>query len=372
MARAHVTTTIARLTALALMLLVAPAYAGPTPGDRGRSRQMLKSIVERIDETTAHRYAVTDDRGTPLEGLKVVQAGGRSIGLYHAPGGGRFNVHVATSTDLLSWTRRATLDEDASQPTITVTPGGGAIVAYEKTTLLDRLPRAPLPASALAHPLQVLDGPYNRIRIRFRYYRSIDDLLEGRHAREFTAPRRLSPTAEGTPSITSATLSGGRISRSRIEVGLHYYANAPGGPQVDRRATATLTNFRSWQQRARPDVDDAFLSARTIHDGFTTPPRGSLGDRDQVIVDGVRLELQEAQYQAGDFSSWRLFLVDPRSRAPRPLQIVTEGGSRSFGNPTVTELTSPSGRRAMLVTVYVFSEGAARGESGPLIYYREL
>ena len=370
MARAPVTTTIAALIAL---LLAAPAFARTTRAQRVISRDSLASIVERVDRTTAHRYGAKDDRGAPLEGLKVVQVDGRNIGIYHAPGGGRFNVHVATSDDLVTWTRRATIDDDASQPTIAVQPGGSVIVAYEKTTLADRLPRPPLPLEQLLHdPLKILDDPLNRIRLRFRFYRSADDLLDNRVARQFTPMRRLSPTAEGTPSITNAVLRGGLISRSRIEVGLHYFANGPGGPQVDRRATAVLTNFNSWVEQARPDIDAEFLKAKALHDGYSAPPTGSIGDRDQIIFDGVRLELQEAQYVPHDFGSWRPFLVDPRTSITQPLNIVTGGGSRAFGNPSVTELTAPSGRRALFVSVYVFSEGAAAGEAGPLIYYREL
>lgn len=81
--------------------------------------------------------------------------------------------------------------------------------------------------------------------------------------------------------------------------------------------------------------------------------------------------LQEVQYLPNNFGSWRTFLVDPRGRAPIPLQIVTNGASRSFGNPSVTELTARNGRPALFMSVYVFSEGAAKGEAGPLIYYRE-
>lgn len=368
---ALVTTTLAPLTALLALALAAPALAGPTRAQRAQSGESLAKIVERVDRTTAHRYGAKDDRGAPLEGLKVVQVHDRNIGIYHAPGGGRFNVHIATSGDLISWRRRVTIDEDASQPTIAVLPGGSLLVAYEKTTLADLLPRPPAPLEQLLHnPFKILDDVLNRIRVRFRYYRSVDDLLDGRFARQFTAPRLLSPTAEGTPSITNASLRGGLISRSRIQVGLHYFANAVGQPQVDRRATGVLTNFRSWEERARPDLDEAFLGAQTRHDGFAISPAGSIGDRDQIIFDGVRLELQEAQYLPNNFASWRTFLVDPRGRAPRPLQILTDRGSRSFGNPSVTELTGPSGRRAVFVSVYVFSEGAASGEAGPLIYYR--
>ena len=38
----------------------------------------------------------------------------------------------------------------------------------------------------------------------------------------------------------------------------------------------------------------AFLQLKSLHRGFTAPPAGSIGDRDQIVLDGVRLELQEA------------------------------------------------------------------------------
>jgi hypothetical protein len=38
----------------------------------------------------------------------------------------------------------------------------------------------------------------------------------------------------------------------------------------------------------------------------------------------------------------------------------------------VTALRSPRGVSALVVTLFVFGEGAAGGEAGPLIYYREL
>jgi hypothetical protein len=361
------------LAALCAALALAPAAsAGPTKQQRAKARVALKTIVERADRTTAHRFGVRDDRGVPLEGLKVEQDGDRYIGVYHAPGDGHFNAYVATSTDLMNWTRRATIDQDASQPTIQILPGGSVVVVYEKTLLLDLLSRGDIPA-ALAGTLSILDGPLNRIRLRFRFYRSVDALLDGDFSRQFTAPRTLSPTAEGTPSITKATLRRGLTSRSRIEVGMHYYADLDhsGGPDADRAATGVLTDFNRWEAVPKPTLDTELRTLKVFHPGFSGPPQGSIGDRDQIILDGVRLELQEAQYVPDDFSSWRTFLIDPRSRVPRPLQIVTAGGSRSFGNPTATALTSPDGKPAVFVTLYVFEEGAADGEAGPLIFYTE-
>ncbi|MEY2443340.1 MAG: hypothetical protein QOJ46_2766 [bacterium] len=363
------------LCALAAALLVAPvAQAGPSLRQRSLAREALASIVERVDHTTAYRYGAKDDRGARLDGLKVIQVDGTNLGVYHARAAdGRFTVYLATSDDLIRWKRRTAIDVGASQPTLALMPGGGLVVAYEKVSLIELGP-----LDAVADTLEsvvgpILNSPTDRIRIRFRYYRNVDALLHGQFAREFTAPRRLSPTAEGTPSITNITQKRGLVSRSRIEVGLHYFAdlNGDGKSDADRLATGVLTGFNKWQARPAPYLDSELQNAPFLHAEYTTPPRGNIGDRDQIVLDGVRLELQEAQYVPGDYSSWRPFLIDPRGGFPRPLQIVTAGGSKSFGNPTATALTAPSGRPAVLVTVYVFSEGAAPGEIGPLIYYRE-
>jgi hypothetical protein len=90
-----------------------------------------------------------------------------------------------------------------------------------------------------------------------------------------------------------------------------------------------------------------------------------------VTFDGARLNLHEAQYRPHEFGTWRPFVLDPAAPEPEPLVIRTHAGSTAFGNPTVTELRSPAGRAALLFTMFVFSEGAAQGEQGPLIYYRE-
>jgi hypothetical protein len=371
----RVTMTAVLLSALVAALFAPLAHAGPSRTQRSLAREGLASIVERVDRTTAYRYRATDDRGALLDGLKVLQVDGTNLGVYHARSSdGRFNVYLATSDDLIAWKRRTTIDAGASQPTIALLPSGGIVVAYEKVSLIELGPLSSITDALETIVGPILNRPEDRIRIRFRYYRTIDALLHSQFAREFTAPRRLSPTAEGTPNITKATLKRGLISRSRIEVGMHYFADLDGNgtADADRQATAVLTGFSRWQARPAPELDDALMRAPFVHPGFTQAPRGNIGDRDQIIFDGVRLDLQEAQYVAGDYSSWRPFLIDPRGGPPRPLDIVTRAGSKSFGNPTATALKAPDGRDAVLVTVYVFSEGAGSGdEIGPLIYYRD-
>lgn len=333
--------------------------AAATPAER------VALAVEDVAGATAHRYGARDDRGATLDGLKVVQAWPRYVGVYHAPGATSFDLQVATSTDLMTWTRRVTLDTDASQGTIAALPGGGYLVAYEKAFTADVAPLVRLPAE-----LDVINGLIGRVRLRFRFYPTLDRLLAGRHARQFTAPRTVALTAEGTPDISAVNFS--KPGRSRIEVGLHHFAdtNGDGFPDADRQGAGVLENFAAWSDATTPTVDAAFLNARELHPGFTTPPSGSIGDRDPIALGAAHLVLHEAQYASGDFSTWRLFLRYAGSGALRPLNPRTHRGSRSFGNPTITALTAPDGRRALFVSAYLFGEGAAPGEAGSLILYR--
>jgi hypothetical protein len=336
---------------------------------------VVRSAIEQVPSDAAHaRFGARDNEGTPLEGLKVIQTKGRNVGVYHAQDGDQYKLYIGTSTDLLHWTKTATLDTDASQGTLAALPDGGYVVAYEWAKPLGLASAVGNQHLALLAPLSgVAAAKADRIRIRFRYYATLERLLAGQISREFTAPRAPGTSAQGTPSITSVALTPD-LSNSRIEVGLHYRADTDGNgyPDDDRQGTAVLTNFSSWRSRVAERLNTAIQSTTRLHGGYSKAPRGSFGDRDEITFDGAPLQLYEVQYRRNDFASWRLFLRDRRSGALSAVRVATPGGSTSFGNPTVTELTAPSGKRALMVTMFVFSEGAANGESGSLIFYREL
>jgi hypothetical protein len=311
---------------------------GPTPqaGDVGSdaARHELTDVLRNVRGATGYRYGATDDKGNRLDTLKIIQTGPRRyIGVYHAFLRRRFQVMLASSTDLLHWRYRVVLGRHASQPTIATLGGRGFLVAYESASKVGA-------------------------SLRFRYYPSLRRLLAGRYAREFTAPSTLSRAAEGTPNIYGVSLRRG-ISDSEIRVGLHYFRSQ----QVDRQATGTLRDFSSWKTRTQPQLDNRPLALGV---------RGNIGDRDHTTFAGYDFNVQEAQLLPRDWSAWRTYLYDFRTRAAYWLDIQTHRGSRSFGNPTVTEVTSPSGKRALVMTLFLFHEGAAPGEAGSLIYYREL
>jgi hypothetical protein len=99
---------------------------------------------------------------------------------------------------------------------------------------------------------------------------------------------------------------------------------------------------------------------------------GNIGDRDHVRYRGRAYDLIEAQGREGDFASWRVYLVDRTAMVAQRLEVVTHGGSTAFANPTATRLRDPSGRDAVMVTLFLPVEGAAAGEAGSLLYYMSV
>ena len=99
---------------------------------------------------------------------------------------------------------------------------------------------------------------------------------------------------------------------------------------------------------------------------------GNIGDRDPFALDGHAFTLYEAQKTPGAWSSWHTYLYDPESDRLSELAVRTDGGSHAFGNPTATVVPGPSGGDVLVVTQFLFSEAAAPGEAGSLIYYRRL
>jgi hypothetical protein len=308
----------------------APATVLGPPSDAPRAE--LRGLVEDVTRADGRRYGVRDGAGHSMDTATIVQdpAGGY-LAVYHSAYGDGPHVILATSADLLTWTYRRDLAGRASQPTIAAAPDGGFVLAWEQE-------------------------PDNHLS--FRYFRTRADLLSGQPARAVEAPRTLSQCAEGTPNVYAVTFSPD-IDHSTIDVGAHYYQNC----DRDRQQRGTLTNFRSWRADAQPRLDDALLYWGV---------GGNIGDRDAVRFRSFRYALIEGQYTRGDFASWRCFVYDYQTGNADPLSIRTDRGSTAFANPSVTVLTGPDGRDALVVSLFLPHEGAAAGENGQLIYYRSV
>jgi hypothetical protein len=297
----------------------------------------LASILGTVTAATGYRYGVSDSVGNRMDTLKVIDSpAGGYLGVYHTGD----EVKLATSTDLLTWTFRRTLDAQATQPTVVALPTGGFLTAVEYNN-------------------QTGSGG----RVRLRHYPTLAALLAGTYNREFTAVRTLSACHEGTPTIYSASLTPD-IDHSVIDVGFHYQRDC----NLDRQARGRLSNFTGWTATADTSLDAAITAAAAAQGQQVN---GNIGDRDVVWFDNGRYTAHEVQYRKGDFGTWRVYLHTWQTGTIGYLPITTHGASTAFANPSVTAIRSPSGRPALAVSLFLPSEGAAPGEAGPLIFYRE-
>ncbi|HET6295905.1 MAG TPA: hypothetical protein VFG33_21150 [Kribbella sp.] len=318
-----------------------PPASAPTrvaaPSDPARAE--LRGIVENVSGATGKRYNTRDDAGHVMDTVKIIQdtTGGYLAVSHHMASDGHFRVNLATSTDLLTWHWVRELAGSgtgpASQPTIAQASNGGFVLAWEQEQ----------PGGGNNH-------------LAFRYFASRADLLAGSVSRSFDASRALSSCAEGTPNIYGITLSPD-IDHSTIDLGGHYWWNC----DRDRQQRGRLTNFNSWTTAAQPNFDNALL-----HWGVG----GNIGDRDQVMFRGYSFGLIEGQFTKGDFGSWRTFVYDYQTGNADQTTIRTNGGSTAFANPAASALRAPNGAPALVITLFIPSEGAAPGESGQLIYYQ--
>ncbi|MFC4034808.1 hypothetical protein ACFO3J_25560 [Streptomyces polygonati] len=314
---------------LAVLVPGPPAAATAAPSDGSRAE--LRGLIENVTLADARRYQATDSAGRTMDAAKIIQdAPGHYLAVYHTLlGDGRFHAALATSTDLMNWTFAHDLGAGSSQPTIARTSDGGYVLAWEQ-------------------------DPGNHIAVR--YYAGLAALLAGDAARSFDTTRTLSSCAEGTPNIYSVRLHPD-IDHSTIDIGGHYDADC----DVDRQMRGTLTDFSSWSATKQPGVDNSLL-----HWGVA----GNIGDRDAITFQGRPFGVIEGQYSKGDFGSWRTFVYDYSTGNADPTTIRTDRGSTAFANPSITAIRTPDGRNAVLVSLFIPSQGAAAGEAGQLIYYR--
>jgi hypothetical protein len=323
-----------------------PAFA-----QSGSSKYALINLIQNVQQATARQYGLRDSAGQTMDTLKVIQSPASGyLGVYHyLSSDGSFHVRLATSRDLVgpnrdNWLVQADFGPHESQPTIAYLADGSFLVVVEADTN---------------------GSPTPKIWLRFKHFLNLMDLLSGRINRVFDAPHTLvqaNSGAEGTPNVYSASVSPD-FAHSTIDVGFHYYMNF----DVDRQARGTLTtsgSSSSWATRVETKLNNALLATGDV--------KGNIGDRDNMLWGGRRYNLQEVQLAKRDFGTWRIDLYDWSTNVATRLAIETDRHSTAFSNPTFTNVRSPrSNRQAVVVTLFVPSEGAASGEGGELIYYKE-
>jgi hypothetical protein len=235
-----------------------------------------------------------------------------------------FHAHVATSTNLLDWKWEVELAKQASMPAISAMIDGGYVVAWEQEP----------------DPIHMVVASFD----------TWDDLRAGSMARRFDVPITMPACGEGTPSSTRRVGSASTSASTTTVT-----ANA-----TDKRRG--WTDWTTWQSVARPERDQALID-RAIG--------GHIGDRDTIKFRGYELMLLEGERVPGDWSSWRTFLYDDKTRVADEIRFKTHAGSQPFSNPSISEVQI-DGHDAILVTLYLFTEGSRGGEDEELVFCRTV
>lgn len=308
--------------------------------------QKLALLIEDVRASSGFKYTAKDSNGNSLDAIKVIQpfAFRKYVGIYHTNVNGVFTVKIAESTDLLNWTYKGDIDTNATHADIMVFPEGDYLVTYEKFT-------------------STSSG------IRIRHYKNYESLLLGQYLSEKDLPRTLSRTNEGTPNFLSVNKKAfDKIhntqdwTNSTIKLGFHYYDSVS-----DKNATGSLTSWKTWKSATNTMINNYFKSI-----GYT----GNYGDRDDFKFKFTNSKygtldynVYEAQITKDAWESWRSFLYDVKNGKIVQLDPYTHNRSIAFANPSVSNISLPDGTNGLFVSYYIFSEGAAPGEGGPLIFF---
>ncbi len=316
------------LLALGLVLPAAnhaeAATGCPVTGSTSQEQDLIAAICNVPSNA---QYGLRDSAGNAMHTMKVIATSSAPayIAIYHSCATSPCHVLLASSGDLRTWTYRATLQTDGSQPTIKRLSDRSYLVAYE----------------AVPSHLAVV------------WYSSLSNLLAGVAGSRFDVPDSLG-TCQGTPNIYSPVSYKG-LSHSKFHIGFHWSKCAN-----DREGTGTLTNFTTWSASSSTWLDTALDNAGAA---------GKHGDRDAVWHGGQLYDVVEGTtnpvYSSAD---WRLYSYGFTENAAVQIPVRTAGGSTAFANCTVTSLTGPGGIRDLVISIFIFSKGAAPGEGGELLY----
>jgi hypothetical protein len=376
------------LSALAAALVVSGTQGTPplTPAQRD-----IAALFSNVTAADVHAYDLKDDRGLQMSCVHVREAGDSTLwgghaflGFYHSRVNGEFEVRVASSDNLMTWTFRRTLLANADMPFVTQLPA------------LDEGGSEGPPAFLLAHEQWMRPGSQAPSQLGFKLYADEAALSAGRASASFTAPIGLAERSklEGTPSLYQASWALGHADSDEpptvtADVGFHFNDDQ-GKDQVARarlsglglgaggNATAVLKEYRA------DAYNNLFIRAGAV---------GNIGQREGGSLFGVDFVAQEANVgpqpptQWDDWRVW-LYFFGPGERGPVPrprpgsrvvrLAVQTHKGSTGVGNPSWRLLSCPPslgprpGERCLFVSYFIFGEGAKPGEAGVAAFVRRV
>ena len=307
---------------------------------------------------------------------------GRYAGVYHYwPNSSTCEIHLSTSQDLVHWHFKRVLLTGCDMPYIKRLDNWNTVWSNAKDSWI-----------VMAH--EQWTGSQWGVGVKLYY--SENDLLNGTISNNSPTQVKynLGSTTFGTPNIYTANIYL-RNSAYVLDMQLGYHYNDNNGSGIDRQGLIAISNYplgsATWTYSAATAYDNQL---------YWQGANGNRGQREFFTYNNHRYVIQEGNIQGvspiipTDFGAWRLWLYSYKDNessvypAPGSSRITattpdnyyftpifprTHGRSYSFGNPSCTMVTSPSGTGKILVCSYMlFAEGAASGEAGPLLFYVSL
>ena len=334
----------------------------------------VSEIFTDVRSATQHRYDLKDNTGTQMDclhvdailGDKSIWGNHKYLGLYHANVGGQYNVRLASSSDMMSWTYRRTIIYNADMPYLKRVDSG------QNGWLL------------LAHEQWMNPGSKLPSRLGFKLFYNESQLLSGVHFNSYIAPLSVGKHSqlEGTPNIYNARRS---IVKDLVvvnaEIGFHF--NNDKG--VDTVASSQLQNFGP--TALAPEWHDPHEEVRYNQMFIDKGAIGNIGQRASGMISTMHISLQEANIGKmpptiwEDWRTWMYHYAPGEGGVPtgatgssvEMLKISTHGGSTAIANPSWHIVPCPDqSSKCIFVSYFIFSEGAAPGEAGVLAFVKSL
>lgn len=298
---------------------------------------VIRNIVASIPDADGYVYQLNDGFSVPMDVLKVIDdgAGGYLAVSHNNLGTGHFEIRLSTSSDLENWAFTHDLTQSGNGPSIARRSDGSFVVAFTD------------------------EGATWRVRVR--RYANLSDLLTNTYTDNVLLPWTLASGggAEQFPNILSAD--------DPTVIGFVWNDGTGTPGVVDHDAIGTLTGLSGTSYTSWATTDQtARQSAITDLGAF------AVGDFDTLTYQGQTLTFVEAQTYTGVYGAFHVYYWDGTLAVEQ--SITTHGGSTEFGNPSLSILESPTnpGAQVLAVGLYLPYTGAAAGENGPALYWKQL
>jgi hypothetical protein len=213
-------------------------------------------------------------------------------------------------------------------------------------------------------------------RVQFSLFYDFDDLLNGTIRSIWLQPQYSGLGLDGTPNIYEFHLS---LTNGYYDVDGQYGFHFWNGTRDVVANTTILHLFNPLGGTAQyPSTAADYNSLLMSYE-----VSGNIGQRDTLVTNGARYNVQEGNIgvPAGSWDKWRIWLYTfndsynyPTGNGTiTPISPATPNRSYSFGNPSVSVVDRPSGEgKALVISYFIFTEGAGPGEAGSLLYYFDI